>query len=90
MNQNELDKMVEALRSQGLTWSQVNFTVSLVRNAETVDIATARDAIQKLMQGAEFKTLQGVAAWHRKAMPTDSALDAGRYALSFSSGNKGS
>lgn len=33
MNQQELDTMSEALRSQGLTWSQTNFAVSLVRNA---------------------------------------------------------
>jgi len=45
------------------------------------EIAALRIAVQKLMQGCEFKTLQGCEAWHSKAMPTDSALDAGRHAL---------
>lgn len=37
MNQKEIDEMAEALRKQGLTWRQVNFAVSLVRNAETAE-----------------------------------------------------
>ncbi len=33
MNQEQIDRMAEALRRQGLTWSQTSFAVSLVRNA---------------------------------------------------------
>lgn len=39
MSQQEIETLAEALRSQGLTWAQTNFSVSLVRNA-----CTARDA----------------------------------------------
>ena len=42
-----------------------------------------RLAVRKLMDGCEFKTLQGCEAWHSKTMPTDSALDAGRHALAL-------
>ena len=45
------------------------------------EIAALREAIRKLMQGCEFKTIQGCEAWHRKSIPTDSALDAGRHAI---------
>ena len=43
--------------------------------------AALRLAVSQLMRGCEFKTLQGVSAWHAKAMPNDAALDAGRHAL---------
>ena len=33
MTQEQIDKLAEALRRQGLTWAQTNFAVSLVRNA---------------------------------------------------------
>ena len=45
------------------------------------EIAAMREAIRQLMQGCEFKTIQGCEAWHRKSIPTDSALDAGRHAI---------
>jgi hypothetical protein len=37
MTQQEIDKLSEALRGQGLTWNQTNFAVSLVRNARTAE-----------------------------------------------------
>jgi hypothetical protein len=37
MDQKQIDTMAEALRRQGLTWSQTNFAVSLVRNAVTTE-----------------------------------------------------
>lgn len=33
MTQKDIDNMSDALRSEGLTWNQTNFVVSLVRNA---------------------------------------------------------
>jgi len=33
MTKEQIDELAEALRSQGLTWAQTNFAVSLVRNA---------------------------------------------------------
>ena len=44
--QQEIDATAEALRAQGLTWSQTNFSVSLVRNAAAAErerIATGWD-----------------------------------------------
>lgn len=35
MNQKKIDTIVNALRSQGLNWSQTNFAVALIRNAES-------------------------------------------------------
>lgn len=43
MTQQEIDAMSEALRSQGLTWGQTNFAVSLVRNA----VAAERERLQR-------------------------------------------
>jgi hypothetical protein len=33
ITQDQVEKMAEALRNQGLTWTQTNFAISLVRNA---------------------------------------------------------
>ena len=46
MTQQELDAMSEALRSQGLTWSQTSFAVSLVRNG----VAAERERCAKLVE----------------------------------------
>ena len=53
----------------------------LALKAACDEIESLREAVRKLMQGCEFKTIQGCEAWHRKSMPTDSALDAGRHAI---------
>lgn len=49
MTQQEIDAMCEALRSQGLTWNQTNFAVSLVRNAVDTEreraVATERERL---------------------------------------------
>lgn len=37
MSQQEIDTLCEALRAQGLTWSQTNFAVSLVRNGAAAE-----------------------------------------------------
>jgi MinD superfamily P-loop ATPase len=37
VGQQQLDTMAEELRSQGLTWSQTAFAVSLVRNAQSAE-----------------------------------------------------
>jgi hypothetical protein len=47
VNQAQIDKMTEALRSQGLTWSQTNYAVSLVRNA----ISQERERCAALCEG---------------------------------------
>lgn len=52
MNQKELDAIAEALRSQGLTWIQANFAVSLVRNG----IASERERCAKLCEQVHADT----------------------------------
>lgn len=39
------------------------------------------EALRFLMRGNVYKTIQGVSAWHEKAMPNDSDLDRAREAL---------
>lgn len=39
------------------------------------------EALRLLMRGNTYKTIQGVAAWHEKAMPNDRDLDRAREAL---------
>lgn len=46
MNQEEIEVMCEALRAQGLTWSQTSFAISLVRNAIDA-VKSERDALRK-------------------------------------------
>jgi hypothetical protein len=43
MNQKQIDQMAEALRSQGLTWAQTNFAVSLVRNHVGAAVTAERE-----------------------------------------------
>jgi len=37
MNQAKIDALADAFRSQGLTWSQTNFAVSVVRNSVSLE-----------------------------------------------------
>jgi hypothetical protein len=51
--QDEIYKMSETLRNQGLTWNQTNFAVSLVRNA----IYLEREACAKVCDEARAARL---------------------------------
>ena len=44
--QQEIDKLAEALRAQGLTWRQTTFAVALLRNA----VAAERERCAKLCE----------------------------------------
>ena len=52
LNQQEIDAMSESFRSQGLTWSQTNFAVAVVRNTLSTkadrDTALLRQALYAL------------------------------------------
>lgn len=56
MNQQEIDCLSEALRSQGLTWSQTNFAVSLVRNAAYTERERMRATIADDAYAMTFQT----------------------------------
>jgi len=59
MTQNEMDKMAEALRDQGLTWGQTMFAVSVVLEA----IHTEREACAKVAeQVGQHKNQHGIAS----------------------------
>jgi hypothetical protein len=45
MNQKQIDEMAEALLAQELTWSQINFAVSLARNAVAAERARFVDIV---------------------------------------------
>ena len=47
MNQKRIDQMADALLAQGLTWSQANFAVSLVRNS----VEAERERCAKIADG---------------------------------------
>ena len=56
MTQQEIDTMAEALRSQGLTWSQTNFAVSLVRNCVGAEQARCAKVCRDLEAGGTQPT----------------------------------
>ena len=58
--QQELDAMAEALRAQGLTWSQTNFAVSLVRNAVTAESEKWRELAQRMAHQGNARGLEGL------------------------------
>jgi hypothetical protein len=48
LTQQEIDAMAEAFRSQGLTWRQTNFAVSVVRNSIGAARADERNRCAKV------------------------------------------
>ena len=64
MNQERLDTLAEAFRSQGLTWSQTNFAISVVRNevgSEREACARACDALWSAAECAAVIRARGQA-----------------------------
>jgi hypothetical protein len=49
MNQKEIDALASACRSQGMTWAQTNFAVSLVRNKQSKERARFAELCRKAM-----------------------------------------
>lgn len=49
LSQQEIDVLCKALKGQGLTWSQTNFAVSLVRRALAKAAALAEPAVRSVL-----------------------------------------
>lgn len=49
MDQREVDALAGACRSQGMTWSQTNFSVSIVRNEQSKERTRCADICRRAM-----------------------------------------
>ena len=78
--QPEALRLADALHSNDTQGLMSQAAAELRRlHAANAELA---EALEGVMEGCEYKTLQGESAWHTKSMPSNAALDAGRAALS--------